>query len=112
VVSTLLVIGLAFGAVTVFNIQRTSATIRDQDELASLEQAATLERAIRVNMLQGRADVVRELVSKLREDPAIASIDVVRTDRSFAYTDLSTRKMVERRLDDPLYLARVEREKP
>ena len=79
VVSTLLVIGLAFGAVTVFNIQRTSATIRDQDELASLEQAATLERAIRVNMLQGRADVVRELKDEARaagEDVVAAMLQV------------------------------------
>lgn len=112
VVSTLFVIGLAFGVVTVFNIERTSDTIRAQDELAGLEQAATLERAIRVNMLQGRADVVRELVSKLRLDPAIASIDVVRTDRTFAYTDLSTRRTVERRLSDPLVMARIEKSKP
>lgn len=112
VASTLLVLGLAFGVVTVFNIQRTSATIRAQDEQAGMEQAATLERAIRVNMLQGRADVVRTLVNKLREDPAIASIDVVRTDRTLAYTDLSTRRQVERRLADPEVLARIEREKP
>jgi len=112
VFSTLLVVGLAFGAVTIFNIQRTSETIREQDELAGREQAATLERAIRVNMLQGRADVVRELVSKLREDPAIASIDVVRIDRTFAYTDLSTRKTVERRLNDPRVIEWIERDKP
>jgi len=112
VFTTLLVVGLSFGAVTVVNIERTSETLRDQDEQAGLEQAATLERAIRVNMLQGRADVVRELVHTLREDPVAKSIDVVRVDRSYAYTDLSTRKQVERRLSDPSVIEKIEKTRP
>jgi len=107
VFTTLLVVGAAFGAVTVFNIERTSETIREQDRQAGLEQAATLERAIRVNMLQGRADVVRELVTTLRDDPKAKSIDVVRVDRSFAYTDKSTAKDVVRRLSRPGYLDKI-----
>ncbi len=112
VFTTLLVVGAAFGAVTLFNIERTSETIRQQDEQAGLEQAATLERAIRVNMLQGRADVVRELVGTLRDDPRAKSIDVVRVDRSYAYTDLSTRKDVERRLERPGYVSAILKKLP
>lgn len=111
VFATLLVVGSAFAAVTVFNIERTSATILEQDRIAGLEKAATLERAITVNMLQGRADVVRELVNKLRQDPTSKGIDVVRVDRSYAYTDLSTRKQVERRLTEP-FLKKLAVERP
>lgn len=112
VFATLLIVGASFGAVMVSTIQRTSDSLRAQDERAAIDMAGTLERSIRVNMLQGRADVVRELVSKLREDPAISYVDVVRTDRTYAYTDLATRKQVARRLDDPEVIARIGAEHP
>ncbi|WP_428261361.1 serine/threonine-protein kinase [Haliangium sp.] len=108
VFTTLLVVGGAFGAVMISTIQKTSASLRSQDERAAIDQAATLERAIRVNMLQGRADVVRALVTKLREDPMVSSLEVVRTDRTFAYTDLSTRKRVEARLDQAAVISRIQ----
>jgi serine/threonine protein kinase len=98
VFATLLVVGGAFAGVMIATIQQTSASLRVQDEQAALGQANVLERSIRANMLQGRADVVRELVEALRKDPSIAQLDVVRTDRSLAYTDLSTKNQVERRL--------------
>lgn len=101
VFTMLMGLAVAFGVITSMNIAQTSATLREQDRQAAIEQAATLERAIKVNMLQGRADVVRELVGKLREDPLARGVEVVRTDRSLAYTDISTRKRVARRLDDP-----------
>lgn len=112
VFTTLVVLTMAFGAVTVVNIQRTSETIRDQSRQAALEQANTLERAIRVNMLQGRADVVRELMTRLRSDPLSRGVEVVRTDGSLAYTDISTRKQVERRLQDAQVMAWIEQTHP
>ncbi len=112
VFTTLLVVGASFGAVVVSTIQKTSASLRAQDEKAAIDQAETLERSIRVNMLQGRADVVRELVNKLREDPLLSSIEVVRTDRTYAYTDLATRKAVARRLEDEAVLAKIREDYP
>jgi serine/threonine protein kinase len=100
VFATLLVVGGAFAAVMISTIQQTSASLRTLDEKAARDQAGTLERSIRANMLQGRADVVRELVNKLREDPEISYLEVVRTDRSLAYTDLATLRKVERRVKD------------
>jgi predicted Ser/Thr protein kinase len=101
VFATLLVVGGAFAAVMISTIEQTSASLRIQDENAARDQAGTLERAIRTNMLQGRADIVRELVKKLRDkDSGIASLEVVRTDRSLAYTDLATLRKVERRVKD------------
>ncbi len=112
VATTLIVIGAAFAALTVFNIEKTSQTVREQDRQAGVEQAAALERAIRVNMLQGRADIVRELVTKLREDPLARGIDVVRVDQSLAYTDRRTRNRVARRLNDPAFVERIATERP
>jgi serine/threonine protein kinase len=100
VFATLLVVGGAFAAVMIATIEQTSSSLRIQDEKAARVQAGTLERAIRTNMLQGRADIVRELVNKLREDPEISFLEVVRTDRSMAYTDLATLRKVERRVQD------------
>jgi serine/threonine protein kinase len=100
VFATLLVVGGAFAAVMIATIEQTSSSLRILDEKAARDQAGTLERSIRANMLQGRADVVRELVTKLREDPAISYLEVVRTDRSLAYTDLATLRKVERRVQD------------
>ncbi|MCG8424468.1 MAG: protein kinase [Proteobacteria bacterium] len=112
VFATLLVVGAAFAAVMVFNIGQTSESLRAQSVDAALGQAETLERAIRVNMLQGRADVVRELVEKLREAPDISRVDVVRTDRTYAYLDLATKNAVERRLSNPEVASKVRAEFP
>ena len=102
VFATLLVVGGSFAGVMIATIQQTSASLRIQDEQAARDQANVLERSIRTNMLQGRADVVRELVNTLREEDPNTHLDVVRTDRSLAYTDLATKNKVERRLLDPV----------
>jgi mono/diheme cytochrome c family protein len=112
VFATLLVVGGSFAGVMIATIQQTSASLRIQDEKAGLDQANTLERSIRANMLQGRADVVRELVNALRQDPNISYLEVVRTDRSLAYTDLATKRKVERRLQDPVVWARLQGKYP
>jgi serine/threonine protein kinase len=109
---TLMVLTLSFGAVLIFNVERTSDSLTELDTEAGIAQAVTLEKAIRTNMLQGRADVVRELVDALRKEPGIASIDVVRPDRSYAYTDRSTRVKVEQRLQDAAVLAKIAAERP
>jgi serine/threonine protein kinase len=112
VFATLLVVGGSFAGVMIATIQQTSASLRIQDEKAALDLARTLERSISANMLQGRADVVRELVTTLREDPEISYLEVVRTDRSLAYTDLATKRKVERRLQDPVILAQIQSQFP
>lgn len=112
VLATLLVVGGSFGAVMISTIERTSASLRAQDEKAAIDQAETLERSIRANMLQGRADVVRELVHGLRKDPMLSYVDVIRTDRTYAYTDLATRRAVERRLGDAEIIERIRAKHP
>jgi serine/threonine protein kinase len=112
VFATLLVVGGAFAGVMIATIEQTSASLRIQDEKAALDQARTLETSIRANMLQGRADVVRELVNKLRDDTSVSGLEVVRTDRSLAYTDLSTMRKVQRRLQNPETWARIREKFP
>jgi len=108
-VSVLLIVTLAaaFGISLIGNIERTSQSLRDLDTEQALAQAATLERAIVVNMLQGRADLARDLVQNLVEDDAVNDIQVMRTDRTPAYTDLKTRRKVENRLSQPAILKKV-----
>ena len=98
---TLVFMAVGFGTVLVFNLDRTSDTLWAQDEQGALAQALTLERTITTNMLEGRADIVRSLVDRLRADPKVGKIDVVRTDKTLAYTDTSTRELVAKRLVDP-----------
>ncbi|HWN68313.1 MAG TPA: serine/threonine-protein kinase, partial [Haliangium sp.] len=112
VFATLLVVGASFAGVMIATIQQTSASLRIQDEKAALDQANVLERSIRANMLQGRADVVRELVSALRKDSSVAGLEVVRTDRTLAYTDLATKRKVQRRLQDPEAVKRIREKFP
>jgi serine/threonine protein kinase len=112
VFATLLVVGGSFAGVMIATIQQTSTSLRVQDEKSALAQANVLERSIRANMLQGRADVVRELVAKLREDKDISRLEVVRTDRTLAYTDLATQRKVQRRLQDPEALRRIRKKFP
>ena len=107
VFSTLLVVGLSFGIILAFNIQKTSDSLRSHDTRAAIDQAGTLATSIKVNMLQGRADVVRELVSGLCEDSKLSRVEVVRTDRTYAYTDLATRGQVAKRLADPDRFTRI-----
>jgi len=109
---TLMVLTIAFGAVLIFNVERTSESLTLLDTEAGEDQATTLHKAIITNMLQGRADVVRELVKALREDETLASIEVVRPDRTYAYTDRSTRLRVERRINDASIMGPVLAERP
>ncbi len=97
----LVLMTVGFGTVLVFNLSRTSESLWAQDEQAALDQAGTLERAIVANMVEGRADVVRSLVDRLRTDPKVTKIEVVRSDKTLAYTDFGTRDAVGRRILDP-----------
>ncbi|ACY18565.1 serine/threonine-protein kinase [Haliangium ochraceum] len=107
VFATLLVVGAAFAAVMIATIENTSDSLRIQDEQAAIVQANTLERSIRTNMLQGRADVVRDLVAGLRADPSLSSLNVIRVDRTYAYTNLQTLKQVQQRLENPGVIAQI-----
>ena len=106
-VLTLVTLAVGFGTVLAFNLGRTSDSLRAQDEKAARDQAATLERAITANMVEGRADVVRNLVAKLRTMPEVSLIEVVRVDKTLAYTDGDTRAAVEKRLAEPDAQARA-----
>jgi len=100
-VVTLVFMAVGFGTVLAFNLSRTSDTLWAQDEQSGRDQAATLERAIVANMVEGRADIVRSLVDKLRKDPKVTKIEVVRTDKTLAYIDDATRAAIGQRLIDP-----------
>lgn len=111
-VAALIVLTGALGAVAAFNVAQTSGSLREQDRRAAFQQATTLDRAIRTNMLEGRADMVRNLVNGLRDDPAISGVDVVRVDRTLAYTDRTTRDAVEERITQPGFIDEVAAERP
>lgn len=109
---TLIALAVGFGTVLAFNLSRTSESLREHDAEAALEQAGTLERAIVANMIEGRADVVRNLIGKLREAPGLSLVEVVRTDKTLAYTDRKTREGVARRLMDPAVRAAITKVDP
>jgi len=97
---TLVTLAVGFGTVLAFNLSATSESLREQDTNAGHDQTATLERAISANMVEGRADVVRNLVHKLRAAPDVSMMEVVRTDRTLAYVDGGTRDAVAKRIAD------------
>jgi len=99
-------------SVTAHNLSKSSETLLDRDIANALNQAGTLERAIRVNMLQGRADQARLLLQKLNEGPEAGTVQVVRTDRKLAYTDLATRERVEKRLQDAQVVEQIRKDRP
>lgn len=72
---------------------------------ASVAQAATLRDAIEQHMLEGRPDLSRALVNTLRDGRDTRGIDVLRVDRTYAFTDQVTRFAVEARLGDSSALA-------
>lgn len=87
VASVLLLLTAAFGALVLFGMRRTGDSLRQMGREAGLQQAATLERAIRTAMQEERPEVARDLVRRLRQDPELAALDVVRPDRTLAYED-------------------------
>lgn len=102
----------AFGALAIDGMKRTNASLVEKSRTEALHQAATLERAIRVNMLQGRADQARALMQLLNQTPEAGEIKVVRTDRQLAYTDPSTRDRVQKWLNSPGVIAKIAKEHP
>ncbi len=109
---TLVMLAVGFGTVLVFNLNATSDSLWAQDTKAGLDETATLERAITANMVEGRADVVRNLVHHLRNTPDIAMMEVVRTDKTLAYTDDATRAAVGKRVVDPAVIEAGEKSVP
>lgn len=109
VLATLIV---AFSALSIDSVKRTNASLVEKSRSEALHQAATLERAIRVNMLQGRADQARALMQMLNQTPEAGEIKVVRTDRKLAYTDPSTRDRVQKWLAMPGTIDKIKREHP
>jgi hypothetical protein len=108
----LIVLVAAFGALSIDSVARNDRTLSQKALHDALDQAATLERAIRVNMLQGRADLSRALMQQLNTNPDSGQVQVVRTDRQVAYTDPETRKRVQQYLADPGVLERIRRDAP
>ncbi|MGE0706595.1 MAG: serine/threonine-protein kinase [Planctomycetota bacterium] len=92
-----LVLGAAFLAVVLEQARATRAALQAADQAAALEHAGTVVRAIRVDMLTGRADLARAFAAR-RADDAGPSVAVVRPDRSFAYVDGRTAARVAARL--------------
>lgn len=107
-----LVLAAAFTLSLFDNVRRSARSLADLDRTEALGQAATVERAIRVNMLQGRADLARQLVHRLATDKTAGRIHVLRTDGSPAYTDRTTRRHVEKRIRDQAVLAEVGKKHP
>jgi hypothetical protein len=93
-------------------VRRTNESLVEKSKGDALHQAATLERAIRVNMLMGRADQARALMLLLNQAPDAGEIKVVRTDRQVAYTDPETRNRVQRWLNTPGVVDRIKRDHP
>lgn len=112
VLSLLFTMVIAFGVTLIATVDQTSDSLRELDKSDALSQAETLERAIVVNMLQGRADLARDLASGLAESDRVGEIAVVRLDRTPAYTDARTRRQVEARISRPGFLDEVRARHP
>jgi serine/threonine protein kinase len=110
--SLVLTLGIAFALSLLDNVRRSSNSLKALDRAEALSQAATLERAIRVNMLQGRADLARELVHRLGKDKNAGTIRVLRQDKTPAYRDRKTRRQVEQRLARGDVLAQIKKDHP
>ncbi len=91
----LIVLAGAFGTTLSYTIAQSSASLQALDRAQASSQAGTLERSIRVNMLQGRADMARQLVRELAAQEGVGDVRVFRTDRTPAYLDSRTRRRVE-----------------
>lgn len=112
IVLVLITLTAAFGALSIESVRRTNASLVEKSRTEALHQAATLERAIRVNMLQGRADQARALMQLLNQTPEAGEIKVVRTDRQLAYTDPATRDRVDKWLNTPGVIENIKRDYP
>jgi hypothetical protein len=102
----------AFGVLALDSVSRSSQSLVEFGYQDALHEAATVERAIRVNMLEGRADQARLLMQQLGTVPGGSQIQVVRTDRKLAYTDTTTRDVVKTNLADPGVIERIKHDHP
>ncbi|MEZ4269087.1 MAG: serine/threonine-protein kinase [Myxococcota bacterium] len=105
VAAVVVALAVGFGLVAALTRADLREATRELAIDAALAEAATLQRAISQHMLQGRPDLARELVNTLRDAAATRGVDVVRVDRTLAFTDKVTRIAVEARLGDSSALA-------
>ena len=75
------------GAMLLFYQVQAGSTLRQFGHAAAVQQAATVEHAIRSAMLEGRPEVARNLVASLRASPGLADLEVIRPDFTPAYPD-------------------------
>lgn len=84
-VLSLLLLTVAFGAVVLFNMDRTNESLRKFGRRASIEQAETVDRAVRAAMLDEKPQVARMLVERVRRAPGLSVLEVLRPDGSPAW---------------------------
>lgn len=108
----MLVLTGSFAALSLATLARTGRSLEEGSLADTLEEAATIERAVRVNMLQGRADQARTLLRHLSEDGKVMRIEVARTDRVRAFSDPTTRDRVGARVTNPDTVASIGRRHP
>ncbi|MCB9730278.1 MAG: serine/threonine protein kinase [Deltaproteobacteria bacterium] len=97
--TTLLVLASAFGFTAMRSLSAGREAVREALLDGALAEVGTLEQAIRMHMLEGRPDLARTLVQQLRKLTELDGVEVVRTDRTLAFSDLATRRAVQERLD-------------
>jgi len=99
--------GAAWGVSGVQGSESAAALAR-QDERAALEHAATIAKAVRVDMLTGRPDLVRRLAQDLAAEGS-SQVAIARIDGSLAYRDSTTREAVAERLSEDAVRAEGQR---
>ena len=110
--SMLVVMAGAVAVTLITTVDRTTHSLEQLDSAQAEVQADTLARAIGLNMLQGRADLARDLVNGLEKTEDVGSIVVLRLDQTPAYSDDATRMSVEKNLADPKHIAWINKRYP
>jgi len=86
---------LGFGVLLALNIRHgTQELVRHGMEKSTLLAAAVI-KSIQNNMVQGRADIARQLVEDLKTIPNLTDLHIYRRDGTLAFQDLETLHQVE-----------------
>lgn len=84
------VLFLGFGTITVIQINKESADLLQQNKVKMKLLATSIEKSILNYMKEGRVDMIRRLVTDIRNSEEVERLEILRMDGTLAFADFKT----------------------
>ena len=101
---------IGFGAITIIQIDKESKDMLEQNQLKVKLLATSVEKSIQNYMMEGRVDLIRRLLSDIRNSKEVERLEIIKRDGTLAFSDFSTIEKISKLNEEFKFIK--ERERP